>query len=237
MNSPQIYLVEPYNAYAPKGRKKHWTEIVEEQALLERIIAEQTAIQEASSRTPMTPAGAGGVIVPPILVVSFNQTDTTFTNGNSAACSGKAKDPTAIQKTATVGGTLGSTPATATADANNKWAVQFKCVVPAGATWNAGTWTWRINVTNANTNITLTDVFICRVNSSNVSQATIGSNSSLAVDFGTTGVKSGTITGLVQTPAVGDYVNIVFVFDKAGMGNESFDITPNQVIDSPITTQ
>lgn len=37
---PSIYLVEPYNAYAPKGRKKHWTEVVEEQALLERIIAE-----------------------------------------------------------------------------------------------------------------------------------------------------------------------------------------------------
>lgn len=42
---PSIYLVEPYNAYAPKGRKKHWTEIVEEQALLERIL------QEANSRT------------------------------------------------------------------------------------------------------------------------------------------------------------------------------------------
>lgn len=40
MNVPQIYLIEPYNAYAPKGRKKHWSEIVEEQALLERIIAE-----------------------------------------------------------------------------------------------------------------------------------------------------------------------------------------------------
>jgi PKD repeat protein len=67
MNVPQIYLIEPYNAYATKGRKKHWTEIVEEQALLERIIA------EANSRTlpPNSPsvstpavgnsaAGAGG---------------------------------------------------------------------------------------------------------------------------------------------------------------------------------
>jgi PKD repeat protein len=51
MNIPQIYLVEPYNAYAPKGQKKHWHEIVEEQALMERIIAEQMALQEAQSRT------------------------------------------------------------------------------------------------------------------------------------------------------------------------------------------
>ena len=55
MNIPQIYLVEPYNAYAPKGRKKHWHEVVEEQALMARIIAEQQALQqainEASSKT------------------------------------------------------------------------------------------------------------------------------------------------------------------------------------------
>lgn len=47
MNIPQIYLVEPYNAYAPKGKKKHLHEILEEQALLARIMAEQQARQEA----------------------------------------------------------------------------------------------------------------------------------------------------------------------------------------------
>jgi PKD repeat protein len=56
MNIPEIYLIEPYNAYAPKGRKKHWHEIIEEQALMARIIAEQQAkqqqaLQEAQSKT------------------------------------------------------------------------------------------------------------------------------------------------------------------------------------------
>lgn len=51
MNIPEIYLVEPYNAYAPKGRKKHWHEVIEEQALMARIMAEQQALQEAQSRT------------------------------------------------------------------------------------------------------------------------------------------------------------------------------------------
>ena len=76
MNLPEVFLVEPYNAYAPKGRKKHWHEVIEEQALLARIIAEQQAIQEAQSKTlpPNSPnisqqtvgnnnAGAGGVPV------------------------------------------------------------------------------------------------------------------------------------------------------------------------------
>ena len=53
MNIPEFYLVEPYNAYTAQkgGRKKHWHEIIEEQALLERIIADQIALQEANSRT------------------------------------------------------------------------------------------------------------------------------------------------------------------------------------------
>lgn len=76
MSIPEIYLVEPYNAYAPKGRKKHWHEVVEEQALMQRIMAEQIALQEAQSKTlpPNSPnianptvgnmnAGAGGTPV------------------------------------------------------------------------------------------------------------------------------------------------------------------------------
>ena len=96
MNIPQIYLIEPYNAYAPKGRKKHWHEVVEEQALMARIIAEQQAQQqallEAQSKTlpPNSPdisaptvgnaaAGGGGVPVfsyfhPAADVVEFSST-------------------------------------------------------------------------------------------------------------------------------------------------------------------
>lgn len=95
MNIPEFYLIEPYNAYATKGRKKHWHEVIEEQALLERIIAEQQAIQEAASRTlpPNSPAtstaivgnpagGAGGVPVypyfhPELDVLGFTATPLT----------------------------------------------------------------------------------------------------------------------------------------------------------------
>jgi PKD repeat protein len=98
MNIPEIYLVEPYNAYTtqPGGRKKHWHEVIEEQALLQRIMAEQIALQEAqTSRTlpPNSPAtaqavvgnstgGAGGVPVvdffhPEADIVNFSATPTT----------------------------------------------------------------------------------------------------------------------------------------------------------------
>lgn len=94
MNIPEIYLVEPYNAYAPKQNKKHWHQIVEEQALLARIQAEQMALQEAASKTlpPIAPevstptvgtaAGAGGVYPPQVFnptnaVVAFSFTPAT----------------------------------------------------------------------------------------------------------------------------------------------------------------
>lgn len=54
MNIPEIYLVEPYNAYAPKQKKKHWMQEVEEQELLARIIAEQQALKEAANRPSNT---------------------------------------------------------------------------------------------------------------------------------------------------------------------------------------
>ena len=76
MNIPQIYLVEPYNAYAPK-RKKHWMEEVEEQALLAKIVAEQQAIQEAQANRSTT--------LPPQAPPVSQQTAQTYTGGAGAA--------------------------------------------------------------------------------------------------------------------------------------------------------
>jgi PKD repeat protein len=89
MNIPEIYLVEPYNAYAPKQNKKHWHQVIEEQALMAKLVAEQMALQEAASKTlpPSAPevstpvvgtaAGAGGAYPPQVFsptsaVVTFS---------------------------------------------------------------------------------------------------------------------------------------------------------------------
>ena len=83
-------------------------------------------------------------------------------------------------------------------------------------------------------NITLTAVYICRVNSSNVSQATIGSSTGLTTVMNGA-VYSGNVTGTAQTPSAGDYVNIVFVFTNGAMSTQTFNITANQLIDTPFT--
>ena len=172
---------------------------------------------------------------PSPLPITFEQTDTTFTNGASAACSGRASATTVKQLTAIDGGTPGtvSQAITLTNNATNVWGTQFKLTTTA-TQWLDGTWTWRFNVTTANNNITLTEVYICRVNSANVNQATMGSATGLAISCGTTGVKSGNITVTAQTPNTGDYVNVVYVFSNGQNMSNTVSFTSNQVFDTTI---
>lgn len=170
------------------------------------------------------------------MAINFTQTDT-FTADTNTYCSGRTIRNNSMND-ATDGGSAGSTPISTSCFASDSLVVcnKFKCVVASGLTWASGTWTWRINITTANMNLTLEEVYICRVNSSDVNQATIGSVTALAVSLGSTGVKSGTISGSAQTPSVGDYVSVVFVYSNGAMSAQTFQYTPNQNIDSPFTT-
>ncbi len=100
MNIPEIYLVEPYNAYAPKQKKKHWHEVIEEQALMARILAEQQALQEAQNSKTLPPTspsiatptvggipqgGAGGQPPPQFFNPGDDIVDFTFTPTGGAA--------------------------------------------------------------------------------------------------------------------------------------------------------
>src|ERR1035437_8903680 len=80
MNIPQTYLVEPYNAYAPKGKKKHWHQVIEEEALMARIIAEQQALQEAANRPSNTPH-----VLPPQAPPTSQATYQVYSGGEGAA--------------------------------------------------------------------------------------------------------------------------------------------------------
>lgn len=89
MNIPEIYLTEPYNAYASK-KKKHWHEVVEEQALMAKILAEANrnstlAPDMPNQATPeiqaIPPAGGGGMPRPqffnPSMTIGYTQSTLT----------------------------------------------------------------------------------------------------------------------------------------------------------------
>lgn len=88
--TPNIYFIEPYNAYAPKHRKKHFHEILEEQALMERIImeAEANRISQENITTNVSNghatavATAAGIDHPSVVTANF---DVARTNSGSSA--------------------------------------------------------------------------------------------------------------------------------------------------------
>jgi hypothetical protein len=110
-----------------------------------------------------------------------------------------------------------------------------KLIIPSGTTWNAGTWTWNLNVRQLDTGLKLVGVDICRVNSSGVSQSTIGTDSYNIIIGNSYTVFSGTISGSSQTPSAGDFVVINFVFQNTTGGNKGGEIRNNQIINSPFT--
>ena len=166
------------------------------------------------------------------------QADGSCLHTELAACGGRAAEiDTNVQREAVVGGTPGTVAKTINVSASAvntaDWAVRW--APAAGVSWDAGTWTVRMNVTTANMNIDLTEIHICRHNSACVTQESIGSATGLTIDCGTTGVKSQTVTGSAVTPVAGDVVIVVFVFTNAAMTIQSIGVTPDQNIDSPFT--
>lgn len=164
--------------------------------------------------------------------INYTQSDTSW-SPSDGGCSGGTVGQ-AIPRTCNDGGIAGSTPVSATVTASaTEVNIFFKCIIAASTAWNSGTWTWRVNITTSNMNLTLDSIYICRLNSSGVNQETIGSSTGLGVSLGSTGVKSGTISGIETTPVVGDFIAIFGIVVNGAMTNQAFSATPDQNIDSP----
>lgn len=173
------------------------------------------------------------------MAISFQQTDSAMDFAANAGCSGATANSTNSSKKSSSGGTAGSVAVSQNIDnsAANTWAVVFECAVPSGATWNAGSWVVRLNVTTTANKLTWTGTFICRVSSSGISKATIGSLTGQSLSLGSTGIQSMTVSGSAQTPAAGDVVVCVLLFSSSNAHGaaQSFAYTPDQLIDSPFT--
>jgi hypothetical protein len=168
---------------------------------------------------------------------SFQQTANVAPCGAIAACSGAT-----VGNDASADCVEGGTPGTevdsfgASSATTGNACVFFELDPDDGDSWDEGDYVARINVESANADITWTETHVCRVNSSCVSQETIGSLTGQSVSLGTTGPKSMTVPGAAVTPAAGDRIYIVCVFDMGGAhGNQTAALIPDQLIDTPLT--
>lgn len=170
----------------------------------------------------------------------LQQKDTTANCSTVAAfCSGRSvTGGTAVSRDAEDGATAGSSEATITLSGGETTVVGMQLVSDAlGVTlWEGGNYTVRVNVTTSDMNITLEEVHLCRVNSSCTNQEDLGGSTGLAIDCGTTGVKTITVEGaLTSTASATDHLAVVLVFTNSfSMSSKSIGITPNQIIDTPI---
>lgn len=173
------------------------------------------------------------------MAIDYQQTDDAGTAGAIAACSGATVGNANLNRVASVGGTPGSsllnTLGGTEFDTGLSRALLFFEITPAaGVVWAAGDWTVRLNISSQANNVTWTETHICRLNSSNVSQATIGSLTGQTTGINTTGVKTHVVAGSSQSPSAGDKVLIVFVF-ASNQNNRFFVPVFDQIITSPFT--
>lgn len=163
------------------------------------------------------------------------ETDTAAPAGTIAACTALTAATTQVSALASMGGVLGTTSKAITlASSGVNTRATYLEFVPGVTSWAAGNYVVRLNCTTANANITWASTSICRLNSSNVSQATIGTLTGQTTSLGTTGVKTHTISGSLQTAATTDKVYIVCGFTNAQAMANSANFTFNQMIDTPI---
>jgi hypothetical protein len=173
--------------------------------------------------------------------VAINYTQTDSTSGvclGSSFCSLVAADGSGGMIAAD-GGTPGtgttSVQKTSSQDETAGDSHSYTIIPAAGTSWDGGTWTVRVNVTTANMNLSITAIYICRVDSGCANQATIGSATGLSISLSSTGVKSQTVTGSAQTPGVGDKVVVLIGIANGAMSTQSVVFTNDQNIDSPFT--
>ena len=164
--------------------------------------------------------------------ISIVQTDTPF--NPTVVCAPYIAAISYNRRIASIGGTPGTNCGHVDFPGNStRYGYVYLWTPDPGTNWNAGTWTWRLEICDANSNVKLEEVYICRVSSSNVVQSTIGLSAFLGITLSSNGVVSGNIAGSAQSPSLGDWVIIVFVFTNYNSLQQRVKFVPSQTIDTP----
>lgn len=179
------------------------------------------------------------------MAINYQQTDTAGEFAIAAFCSADTVTASSNKAAwqASSGGSAGTASHTnygANSSDVSRVNLNFDITIDSGTSWDAGTWTVRLNLTSAQSQngCTWTKVYICRVNSAGVNQETLGSNTAVGISLGTTGVKSANVTGNAATsPASTDRVVVVMsITNGSSMFGTTGTIKTDQLISSPFTS-
>jgi hypothetical protein len=136
---------------------------------------------------------------------------------------------------AEVGGAIGSIVMTVTCAASSNASFQMFEAHPNMPLWQAGIYTLPYRVTVANSNITWRRFYVCRLDSSGTSLATIASNLSVNLSFSTTGVKTATATAAGSSVVDKmDVLYMVMTLQNTAGSSQAYSFLPDQLILTPI---
>jgi hypothetical protein len=167
---------------------------------------------------------------------TYNQTDTTPTDGPQTACSGRTAAVNMGSSQIAVGGTAGVTPALVTIIASvTRCAYGFETPpnVPGLTTWIAGNYTVNLDVTIGNANLVWDEVYICRLNNAGVSQGTVGSLTAQGVSLTAAGLKTLVVSGSPQSPSASDVLYAVIVFTNSAGSSQNLTVLYDSSITAP----
>lgn len=135
------------------------------------------------------------------------------------------------------GGGKGTIPASfySTVKSPGRVVLLYECRPDYGYDWAGGTATLNVNISTAGVQ-RLIGLHVARVNSGCTWQEDLGTNSSLNIDLGSTGVKTPTVTlSAATSPAASDKMMFVVHIRKKTFGFTVPQAAPNQTCDLPGT--
>lgn len=156
-----------------------------------------------------------------------------------ASCSGRSvTGGTAISRDCVDGGSAGTAeilPALVNVE-TTVVALQFTSGAIGFTGWQAGDYVIPLDITTTASVLSVEEVYVCRVNSSNVSQETIGSLTGIGRSLGTAQVESFTVSGSATTASATDRIQIIVIFTNTHThgGDDAVGITMGQSITTPL---
>lgn len=167
--------------------------------------------------------------------ITYTQTDAAADCGAMAACSGGTVGTTTGTSELIDGGTAGSTEQTIELDSGTFLGFFFQTSGGVGkSTWESGTYSCGLEVTTAETDLSLEGIYLCRVDSSCNSLATVGSDTSMSQTLNV-GTYSFNVSGTQQSASSTDDLYVIYEFTNSHNNQlRSAGITPSQDIATPL---
>lgn len=168
--------------------------------------------------------------------ITFQQTDAASACAPMSACAPAKTIVTPIVDVAMApGGTPGTTAETFDIAASaSEYKTFFQSDDVGQTDWPAGNWTVNLNISSAQNNMAWTGVWICRVDTTCGTIASVGSETA-SVDVSAGGIFSKTVTGAATTGATTDAVYVVCQFANSHtMTARTIGVTPSETVASPI---